>query len=679
MNIRRNNKDQLPLLSVPPALVFSKDDESSEDKDGFEFWTHHKDKPDKIDVSEFAAGNSSARHNWTKNFTGRPGLISEILPEIRRKYAYAPKQTCASLISSLRRWWRLFDEIEQSSDAFSRPENRLDSAKDLGPIYNQHAIEDGMDTNSFHTFLSLANSARKDLGLGSLNWIAPEVSKSYRQLPAQKDVALIWHALKRLWYNCVHRWEKAEELLKNGAETPDDQNLLKNYTWFKKVEQIKVVEGIPFPSSNDLRKAFIHAAFKRAGYSIEKLYGGFYPNPQDIKAAFHLCLATTGFNPQVLLDLRVDIEAEASDRTPFLRTNPRDDSRFVMYGQKNRGKSIQKTDGLWKTVSSSGAIIKILVARTWPIRQKLLLDLAETRQRYAQQKERGAPIDELNQTYKLMKEFEYGVQSVWIHRCKTGANWLHASNFRNRNNSVGFLDEVVDNINKKRPFEPAVPTIDATDFRDAFAYFAYRRRGGQIVDVMRALGHKHIRSSESYTNNNLLSKETREKYREFSRTLWDGIRDHSRLDMTIVAKISQDGDITQIEKTRLEEFRKLKMTRIGARCKDPTNPPAYIDKTFISNGQRMCATQRCILCLENAVILPESIDGISMRYAELIYLRSNMSAHAFLSSSFTEELQNTEKVLQCFDESEVAWRLESWKNKIDTREHRVIEFFDFSQ
>jgi hypothetical protein len=51
-----------------------------------------------------------------------------------------------------------------------------------------------------------------------------------------------------------------------------------------------------------------------------------------------------------------------------------------------------------------------------------------------------------------------------------------------------------------------------------------------------------------------------------------------------------------------------------------------------------------------------------------------MSSSAFLESSFGEELENTEIALKHFDQHDVSSLRELWRYRIESNEHRVIEF-----
>ena len=64
---------------------------------------------------------------------------------------------------------------------------------------------------------------------------------------------------------------------------------------------------------------------------MDDMIRGFYPDAHDIRNAFYLCLATTGWNPAVFLSLDV--------KEPFLGPHPKDSSRFILTGTKDRAQA----------------------------------------------------------------------------------------------------------------------------------------------------------------------------------------------------------------------------------------------------------------------------------------------------------------------------------------------------
>ena len=81
--------------------------------------------------------------------------------------------------------------------------------------------------------------------------------------------------------------------------------------------------------------------------------------------------------------------------------------------------------------------------------------------------------------------------------------------------------------------------------------------------------------------------------------------------------------------------------------------------------------------LENAVIAPESLDGLAMRLAELRYLRTQMPIEHFYrgeEASWQAELENTETALLGFDSNAVGAAISKWVQQVEKGEHVVPEF-----
>jgi hypothetical protein len=648
------------------------------------FWTKNTKNPCLINLREFSDGAFSSQKAWGGDFTGRPLLIAEIISEIKRKYEYAPYQTSVSLISALRTWWRLFDAIDSTGDLKSATTDRLNSMADLSLTINQYILDSGMDVNCFHTFVSIVNAQRRAFHQQPLNWIPPEARNVLlRKFPKHEHVARIWYALKRPWFDCLHRLDQTRLLLKLGANNIEEQKLLENYVRFVEISENFKRQGIPFPDNSDLRGNLTALQFKRRGYAMNIMLDGFYPNARDIRSAFHLCLATTGFNPQTVLEISVDVNADAENRIPGLTNNPKDPSRFILWANKNRGSSTPSSEGLWRTTTAAGPIIKLLVDLTWPIRQKMVAQFTTLEKKYTEAKQRQHTEMELrhqsdtklDEMYKQICALKYGITSVWIYPGKFGPTWLKPSNYNNISSRDFFLKEIIDKINKNQMERDQVPVIVATDFRDAFSYFAYKRSGGQVLEAKEALQHRSLKSIKPYLKNSIIQAESRQAFKAISDTLWQEIRIYNRLDPTLLAKIVRQGKVAQDEVDRLDQYRKLRKSRLGIACADPSNPPQRFKSHSSSNEQKHCTTHRCILCHENAIILPESLPGIAMRFAELTYLKSRMPIVRFISSSFEEELYNASQILLDFDATQVDLEVKKWADKITCGQHRVIEFF----
>ena len=239
---------------------------------------------------------------------------------------------------------------------------------------------------------------------------------------------------------------------------------------------------------------------------------------------------------------------------------------------------------------------------------------------------------------------------------------------------LSFIGKFIADLNLNRPKENQLSPLRASDFRDAYAATQYHASGGSILYVMKALGHRRISSTHGYLNNSLLNDEHQKLFKTFSEALWSEIAAHQRVDPTVIAQRTRYGSITPEQRKRLKDYRTLMRSRVGVACADPKNPPRHIAPNFIADGKAMCPVQRCTLCLENAVLLPDSLPGLCKRLAELRYLRSKMSIQAFQESSFLEEMDNTELALIAFDAQESMQLFEEWEKRINSGTHRVIEF-----
>jgi hypothetical protein len=373
----------------------------------------------------------------------------------------------------------------------------------------------------------------------------------------------------------------------------------------------------------------------------------------------------------VLLDLNVDDE--------FLEPHPKDPTRYLLRGEKNRGHSEHVTEGLFKSQGSAGVILQSLMARTQPLREQLRNDLARLKEQYKKMTDTGSDAAQLAERWKEIVTLEQGVRSPWLYLTpgRTTVQWLGSnedySRGRTRDVRGGFLAEFITSLNEKQSPDRQLSVISASDFRDAFAEYAYRVSGGMVLYVMKVLRHKHVRTTQGYLDNTLVNAQSERLYRTFSESFWDEIKIHGRIDPTILAQRSQNGRVTEEERRRLADYRALRRSRIGVGCKNPTNPPKHIAPDFEVDGQSMCPVQRCTLCLENAVIFSDSLPGLAKRMAELRYIKANVSAVAFLESSFGEETENTEFALKHFDQQEVRTLVGEWERRISTGEHRVIE------
>lgn len=682
MSIRTKNKDHRaklspPLASVPASVVVEQATNS------LRFSTQHATKPTPIDLTPLATGQHERKGGarWSGPFSGRSELIQQLAPAIQEELRYAPRATASGFIASLRRWWRLFDALEERAAQAGSAVPRIESVAQFSELHGQAALDANFDAHDIADLRRVADVTRQALGLRPLYWRGPGSRDSKRHLPPPDKVRLIWQALKRHWLQTLDRWSHAEQLLNGKVPTEQDEALLRNYRRFNEALKRVQSEGKFFPTAADIRNGLRQFEFTNLGLHLHMLYGGFFPTSTDVRMAFHLCLASSGWNPQTMLDLAVDSDASAPSRTPFLQSHPQDSARYVLQGFKSRGRSEHVIYGDWKTDRSPGVVLKTLVERSWPLRQALQQEMDRATTAYVHAAADGLSPQELSKLKHAVAKLQEGLRSPWLYCTARGeVEWLHEGNYRVMPNDVtrrtSVLDWLVDQINAANRLEGtnSVPYIVPSDFRDAFAAFVWRSTGGSVLHVMKALGHRALRTTFTYLNNTAVNAESARIFRTFSNALWKEIRVTRRLDMTVIAKLTQDGSISVVHTERLEQYRGLKRSRIGVGCKDPCHPPESIAPDFVPDGKAQCPVQRCTLCLEHAVVLPDSLDGLAMRMAELDWLKEHMPVDAFTGREFQNEHDNTAAALAGFDEEAVTRARLKWRTRIAQGEHRVVEF-----
>ncbi|MFZ2998857.1 MAG: hypothetical protein WA071_00785 [Undibacterium umbellatum] len=680
MGIRKHNKDHLRAHANTLSLVLKNSPRDINDRsitqDPLLLLTIHNSHPREIDLRVFRDGESEpplkGGVQWCGPFTGRPTLIAQLAPAIQGFYECASPATIQRLKAGLRAWWRLFDAVEKNIGATEKHLVLVHTVADLTEVHRQYALDSDIGRQSFGALVRLVDSVRNAQKIRPLRWTSPAPPDIRRKLPAHADVKDIRSALKHSWRAALLRWERCDQLLNVEGVNPIDKHerrLLSNYQLFKKTMQ---KTGVPNPRGASLEFGLRKNSFARSGYNIGDMLRGFYPDASDIRAAFHLCLASTGWNASVLTSL------DASDGdSSFIEAHPKDPARYIMRGFKERGKSEQLTEGLQKSRESAGMIIKTIFAITMPLRDQLKKDLANAKLELDNLLAKDHIENSRKKLIKKIGKLKDGCRSPWLYAtAASGIGWLDDSSYSRSgdDNSMPFLACLITQLNERRPENKKLPIMRPSDFRDAFAAYAYNISGGMVLYVMKVLGHKHPKTTQAYLDNSLLNQESNNLYRAFSEALWNEIAVHKRLDPTIIAKWSQDGQVTDSDRDRLKKYRSMKVSRIGVGCKDPTNPPKYIAPGFIPNGRAACHVQRCTLCLEHAIIFPESLPGLAKREAELLFIQSTMSVEAFTESTFGEELKNTEIALNHFDKLALASHRENWERRIKSGDHRVIEF-----
>lgn len=626
-----------------------------------------------FDFSVLATGRAISTQKNYPAFTGRHELIVELLPAIRDLALCEADITVKNKLVALRFFWRIFDEIEARAPGAPR----LLSVSELSSVHRQAAVDLRMDPTRFNMVCRVFNLTRLALGQKKLHWSSPPEKGrgKVKHLPTQAEVKQIKNALKRLWFGWRDRYDLSQHLLNlpedEAQKLPKDQQfILQSLHRFKDAQQ---KYGVALPSNEQINPEALSArAGKFMGYV--ELCRYFFPDAPAIRAALHLCLATTGWNPAVLIGLKIDDE--------IFSPHPTDQNRYIMSGIKRRaGGTEQRCDGLKKSQHGPYSIINFLIEVTEPLRGQLQAQGETIRAKLATATAHGLDAKAVLELNQKWLDIAAATRSLWLYttkystgnKCRFGGiEHLTDTNFKNSHGG-SFVQEIINSLNKRNPEQP-IGNMSSTDFRDAYALHWYEFSGGDILTVMRVLNHRRVGTTVTYTNNVVVRVRNQAKARKVLQAWWGEVEEHCQADPTVVAFTVQHGKPAEEQRRRLKTYRTLMLTHLGTRCSNPHNPPVHVAPHFKPDGVNVCDVQRCMLCVEHAVITPESLDGIARRLAELVHLKSGMSVTVWESAAYSQEMENTKLALGGFEATSAQEAIGLWTRRIEIGEHQVMPF-----
>lgn len=703
MSIRNKNKDHLKenarVELVTPIMAPTSDDP-------LRFWTGHPTENTCVDLHPFANGEYQNPHrygggNWAGPYHGRSVLIRELAPAIQARCALTTQSTATHIFSTLRIWWRLLDFIEATPVENGKMLTRVETVADLHALHEAVAHQRNMHPNNFTQFLLLVNDARRlrKPRLPSLYWIAPKRGDSIRHLISEDQAKALkiflkqdWEAVRRTWArNDLIRAEAqrratfanapkgADEFV--GPPPPplsaEDERLLKNLHHYQRIQQ---VTGLAMPSGEQLRQGKKGSALYDNGLEIKLMRAIIFPTVEEADIAYHLALMGSGWNPSTLI--RID-----ASKPSTIFDHPKNGAQSVLAAEEEdevtmksdkpraRGKT-QYCTALKKNKSSPPAIVTAYMERSAPLREQLRRDCnaekSELDRLLAGQADQAA----IEYQFKKVQTLQEGCRSVWLYVDLTGKiNWLDWKTWRRyttkSGNKVSHLDLVLERLNKQREprGEQQIGAVTLSDFRDIYARWVYIQSGGNILAVMLALGHSTTKSTGTYLDNNVFSEENDDHARRFMTALIGQLA-MGRVDLTILSQLVRHGPLTLPMLARLEEYRRLMRSRVGAGCADPRHPPGYVAPDHQEG--KLCGTQLCLRDCPHAKFLPESIDGIAMRVEELVVMSDHLPRETWLRGEFPGELEAGAYLLTKLYQPEiVAAAREKWRDKIARGEHLV--------
>ena len=672
MGLREVNKDH---LNTHPGLAPVKVTLPLPDHgDPLRFWIKHSTQNHFVDLTVFATGQPAETQDkrHAGPFSGRPALIRQIAPAIYSVLDGNTKWTAKNYLDSLRTWWRILDAVERDAARVGQPMSRVNDVRQLTEIHASYARGDTgrkpINRTLFNPFKCLANVSLRDLGAPELHWVAPMAGDSKRLLPSDNQCAELRIRLKQEWYRVLRHFTLMDRLRADGFQSATDEEEYLLAHW-RHIHQVQKRTGMTLPSATELRNGMSIRGFSlKTGLRLPTMRLTAFPDHWQAQIAFHCCLMFTGWNPATLYSL------DATKANIWLRDHPRDPLRYLLVGTKARaGNAEQPVEGLWKTRAGPGHIIRLWMERTEPLREQLQAELVMERNKYHQFVLDGTSPGNLTRQMEVIQSKKEGCRSVWLFASeKGGIGWLMPTCNRVFNlagTQTVFLTSFLAQFNQERAAQQKAPIPHCTpgDFRDMFALFVWRTSGGNLLTLKQALNHARIRTTQIYTDNNLLNAERDEATRRFGNNLFSLLKKHGGFDLTILTHIQRHGPVTEDSAKRLSDYRDLERSRIQVGCKDPFHPPPEIQAPGVA---RVCRPQRCLLCTAHAVILPDSLDGVAMRVEELEYTKSVLPIMEW-SDKLDEELKNGLHVLNVFPVKQVNDARDFWQQTIAAGRHEI--------
>lgn len=676
MSIRKTQKSRAKNTEL--KLVTKSRPEAPISKHPLIFWTQHHGYPVEVDLREFADGKPASRNRNANRryFTGRPNLIDQLRPILEAELAFSAPRTVIGSMTILRRWWVLLDTVEALTEAVGNPIERVDDVRQLMMLHREVAQREKMERNVFSRFRRWADLARRTLGAKPTNWHGLEGSEIEKYIPPLEQREDVRQAVKRECLRVIDQWDLFDRLrqLPHEPAEPEATSLWRGLCHLHDTQQrtgylVPTIDALNGLDVGRHRMWCTHHTGIRPTAILQTAFA----SRRDALAIFSQCMVTTGWNVTVMLTLDANTE--------FLRNHPKDDPldpniRWVLTGIKERARGAeQMTVGPWKASYLAGSLIKRYMQRTQPLREVLNAQLVEARIRYeaARQEEPEAP-----NTKKLFREIAVlrrAQRSIWLYvdvegRIKALNDFLLTSHFDGKGNRtrLTYMDALVADLNNKRKLrgKSEVPGVTYSDFRLWFAEYLHRSSLGNMLVVMLGLGHKSQGTTKRYVNTNLANRDAENKSLEFQEILTQELS-LGRVDVTILAFKVRHGEFNQEMEDKLVQLRRLPKSRQGVGCRDPLKPPPHLKAT----PGLHCDSQRCLLCKQHAVLLPESLDGIAMREAELKVMQEGLPLTTFIGGDYQVELENHELALRLFDPAEVVAARAKWAESIRTGLHIV--------
>lgn len=171
-------------------------------------------------------------------------------------------------------------------------------------------------------------------------------------------------------------------------------------------------------------------------------------------------------------------------------------------------------------------------------------------------------------------------------------------------------------------------SITVSDLRDAWIGYAYQKSGYSWLIGKLAAGHANASTLRAYLRQRQWRARGEQQVLKLQDALWKEVRGRRMIEPSILRMMVERGDITDEQRVRLEAYKER--TRMGMGCRDPEHPPVSVAPGHVQG--MVCRVQRCVLC-PHGLLFADSLDGLTRRKAELLYIRETTPISLWLQST----------------------------------------------
>lgn len=646
-------------------------------------WTFSSTHPDSLnlvlDFGEFADGagdvhpGGSGASKWQGGFSGRPGLMHDLMPTVVAIYGGRAIQQQTHLKTSIRAFWRFLDAYEawlaDSGNAFPRIDRLhqitgaiLQAYSEPGPEARWVARVDG----NARTVRTLIHDA---VHASELQPISVAALKSPRRIPKEvvcdeEGIALIRH-LRGSVTQIFRRWRRADVLAAQGRDLimvgrvrrdcrPTEADAHATY------RALIQRTSHPLPSVPALMTelGYMSKALPvwwpryeddqlpagrstNAVVSWEDCVAGLYPTSGDLASCALLCLGRSAWNPAVLCNLDIHGWTASYD----------DDHAWIHAFKSRGGGTIQHSISAISHPTGFYQVVTRLIARNASIRAWI----ASHRDAIA--------------------NAEYALRTPWLgSSCKPGVLFFTADP-RDTSNLNNRLRSHINEHNTQPSAKLQISKMTSSDFRDVAAATMYRESRYSMWTVMLLLGHKNLSTTRRYVYTRAGRQESHRLVAQVVGDAMDQIERTKAWD-PVMTRASVEGiQVDSAARERLDVHRKNR-TYAGAVCNDPCNPPVDIDPTHPNDGRSHCIQGH--LCIARAcpkaTAFNDSLGDICKCVADLEWRQLHSGAVRFSTGSEEQDLENLRESLTQWPLEAVEVQLALWRELIERGEHRPIWF-----